>query len=130
MSVPSSPSPPSPVGPADLLLPPLSVCVQSFVNSCKSSPLRPHLLPLLQCSFSQGKANAVQLHAQAVVPSPSLHLAPIHAPRIISSALSQEEVWEGSESRTSGYLTMDASRRVVLLSDTNPKSLELPLLGL
>ena len=70
------------------------------------------------------------LRFEALVPTLSLQATPLYALSVLRSPLadSLRELSMRSQLRT-GYLTMEQSRKLVVLSETDPKCFEVPLVG-
>ena len=88
------------------------------------------LVPVHGVATRSAVGDAVLLRFEALLPTLALEAVPLHALSVLSSPLSDSlrlPTMRG-QLRT-GYLTMDQTRRLVLLGESDPKAFETPLVG-
>ena len=76
--------------------------------------------------------HALLLRVEALVPTLALKATPLYALGVLNSPLSDSlkpNSSYGPGALRTGYLTMDQSRKLVLLSETDPLAFEVPLVG-
>ncbi|KAM6922025.1 SCL-interrupting locus protein homolog [Xenentodon cancila] len=109
--------------------------LQQFVSSRQTLDLS-QLLKIsarMVCS-QQSDTAAVSLCWSAICPAVSVDVQPVRAVPIIPTALLRSLISIGRQlqppSRQRGFLTMDQTRKLVLLLESDPKASSLPLVGL
>lgn len=88
------------------------------------------LIPMHCAASTSPDGSALLVRAEAAVPTLTLEATPLYALSVVPSPLA--DVLREPSSRgalRTGYLTMDQTRRLTLLAESDPKAFEAPLVG-
>ena len=87
-------------------------------------------LPMHCTASASPDGRLLRLRLEALVPTVELHAVSLYALRVHPTALSEALQQPAARRRpSSGYLTMEQTRKLLLLAETDPKAFDVPLVG-